>query len=73
MLKIKQGIVIQGKFDTWEENLPKLIREANFSTIVVHASRAGFEDKCQAITESLSAEGLLYAKKYVIARAAYES
>lgn len=73
MLKIKNGIVIQGKFDTWEEKLPKLVKEANFATIVVHANRFEFEDKVQAITESLAGEKLMYGKKYVIARAGYES
>tara|TARA_Y100001963_G_scaffold143354_1_gene214139 strand:- start:4 stop:225 length:222 start_codon:yes stop_codon:yes gene_type:complete len=73
MLKIKQGIVIQGNFDTWEHELPKLVREAKFSTIVVHTNTHEFEEKCQAITDNLAGEGLMYAKKYVIARAAYES
>ena len=37
MLKIKNGIVIQGRFDAPEEGLVKLVREASFSTIIIHS------------------------------------
>ena len=73
MLKIKNGIVIQGRFDTPEEGLVKLVREASFSTIIIHSRLKSYEDKCKAIVDILADEGIQYAKKYVIARAAYES
>lgn len=73
MLKIKNGIVIQGRFDTTEDNLIKLVKDASFSTIVVHSDLNDFDDKCKAIIDLLAGEGLRYAKQYVIARAAYES
>lgn len=73
MLKVKNGIIIQGKFDTAEPGIIKLVRESSFSTIVVHSEINEFEDKCKAIVDLLAGEGLEYAKKYVIARAAYES
>ena len=73
MLKIKNGIVIQGRFDSPEEGLVKLVREASFSTIIVHSRLKSYEDKCKAIVDILADDGLQYAKKYVIARAAYES
>jgi hypothetical protein len=73
MLKIKNGIVIQGSFDTIEDSLIKLVKDASFSTIVVHSDLNDFDDKCKAIIDLLASEGLQYAKKYVIARAAYES
>ena len=73
MLKIKNGIVSQGRFDTSEDGLIKIVKDASFSTIVVHSDLADFDDKCKAIIGLLADEGLQYAKKYVIARAAYES
>lgn len=73
MLKIKKGIVIQGTFNTTEDNLIALVKDANFSTIVVHSDLNDFDDKCKAIVDLLAGEGLQYGKKYVIARAAYES
>jgi len=82
MLKIKNGIVIQGKFDTTdcpvhrhatEDKLIKAVKDASFSTIVVHSDLNNFDDKCKAIIDLLAGEGLQYAKQYVIARAAYES
>ena len=73
MLKIKNGIVIQGRFDTPEEGLVKLVREASFSTIIIHSRLKSYEDKCKAIVDLLADDGIQYAKKYVIARAAYES
>ena len=73
MLKIKNGIVIQGRFDSPEEGLVKLVREASFSTIIVHSRLKSYEDKCKAIVDILADDGIQYAKKYVIARAAYES
>ena len=44
MLKIKNGIVIQGRFDSPEEGLVKLVREASFSTIIVHSRLKSYED-----------------------------
>jgi hypothetical protein len=38
MLKIKNGIIIQGRFDNAENGLVKLVREAAFSTIIIHLS-----------------------------------
>ena len=73
MLKIKNGIVIEGRFNTTENKLVKLVKESSFSTIVVHSELYQFDDKCKAIVDLLAGEGLQYAKKYVIARAAYES
>ena len=73
LLKIKKGIVIQGTFNTTEDNLIALVKDANFSTIVVHSDLNDFDDKCKAIVDLLAGEGLQYGKKYVIARAAYES
>ena len=73
MLKIKNGIVIQGRFDNPEEGLVKLVREASFSTIIVHSRLKSYEEKCKAIVDILADDGIQYAKKYVIARAAYES
>jgi len=73
MLKVKNGIIIEGNFDKQEGKLPKLVREASFSTIIVHSNLNEFEEKCKAIVDLLAGEGIQYAKKYVIARAAYES
>jgi hypothetical protein len=73
MLKIKNGIIIQGRFDNAENGLVKLVREAAFSTIIIHTSINSYEEKCQAIVDQLAGEGLQYAKKYVIARLSYES
>lgn len=73
MLKIKNGIVIQGRFDSSEEGLVKLVKEASFSTIIIHSRLKSYEEKCKAIVDILADEGIQYAKKYVIARAAYES
>jgi len=73
MLKVKNGIVIQGRFNTTENKLVKLVMESSFSTIVVHSELNDFDEKCKTIVDQLAGEGLQYAKKYVIARAAYES
>ena len=73
MLKVKNGIIIEGNFDKQEGKLPKLVREASFSTIIDHSNLNEFEEKCKAIVDLLAGEGIQYAKKYVIARAAYES
>jgi hypothetical protein len=73
MLKVKNGIIIQGRFDNPEQGLVKLVRESTFSTIIIHTKLNNYEDKCKAIVDQLAGEGLQYAKKYVIARAAYES
>ena len=73
MLKVKNGIIIQGRFNNPEQGLVKLVRESSFSTIIIHTTLNKYEDRCKAIVDQLSGEGLQYAKKYVIARAAYES
>jgi len=72
-VKNKKWNCIQGRFDSSEEGLVKLVKEASFSTIIIHSRLKSYEEKCKAIVDILADEGIQYAKKYVIARAAYES
>ena len=78
MLKIKNGIVIEGTFDKPELHLDmrkfvKRVAKEEFSTIIIDSEIDNFEDRCIAVTGRLADAGLQYGNNYVIARAGYES
>ena len=78
MLKIKNGIIIEGPFDKpvlhlETKGLFKTIKESEFTTLIVQVPIEDFEAKCYRLTADLADAGIMYGRDYVIARAGYES
>ena len=73
MLKIKNGMVIEGDFDSMDSELSTIVQNSSFTTIIIQTQLIDYETKCVAITSVLAGEGLKYGYKYVIARANNES
>lgn len=73
MLRIKNGMVIEGDFDSMDNELATIVQNSSFTTIVIHTPIIDFEEKCIAVTSVLAGEGLEYGDKYVIARAKFLS
>ena len=71
MLKVNEGTVIEGIFS--DDKYIDLVKEAEFSTLIIHIDIKDFEDKCIEVVTTLAENGKVYAEDYVIARSSYES
>tara|TARA_B100001113_G_scaffold352467_1_gene353963 strand:- start:370 stop:585 length:216 start_codon:yes stop_codon:yes gene_type:complete len=71
MLKVNTGTVIEGIFS--DDKYIDLVKESDFSTLIIHIDIKDFEDKCIEVVTALAENGKVYAEDYVIARASYES
>ena len=73
MLKVNDGTVIEGHF-IGDEYID-IVKNSNFSTLIIHIDIKDFEDKCIEVVTTLAENGKAYADDYVIARARrdYES
>lgn len=68
MLKIKTGIIIEGKFEKHDTYIQQ-IKESTFTTLVVKSPLGSeYDTKCLEIVSNLASEGFVYGEKYVIAR-----
>jgi hypothetical protein len=70
MLKVNDGTVIEGIFD--DDKYIDLVKNSNFSTLIIHIDIKDFDDKCVEIVTALAENGIQYADDYVIARARRE-
>ena len=74
MLKVTNGLVLQGKLEKWTSFDTRIIKEAKEKSeyklvlIVLEAELNEFEKQSQEITEELAKEGIQYGEDYIITR-----
>ena len=69
MLKVTNGLVLQGKLDKWTTFDTQIIQESiDIVSIVLDCELNDFDKQAQEVIEELAKEGIQYGEKFIISR-----
>ena len=69
MLKVTNGLVLQGKLDKWTSFDTQIIQESkDIVSIVLDCGLNDFDKQAQEVIEELAKEGIQYGEKFIISR-----